>query len=269
MVNIFIEGIQGSGKSTLVNHISKLDSGLRVCREGDYSPIELAWCAWMDRKEYESILEKYKLIKDEIIRNTIKEQGHYIVTYTQILTDIPGFHKDLENYEIYNGRRTFAEFKQIIFNRFKKFSEAGYLFECSWFQNIVEDLILFHMLSDEEIIEFYRELFEMVDRRRFFLFYLYTDRLEETIRIIQKERCDDEGNELWYHLVLEYICNSPYGKAHDYQTFEDMISHLKHRQEVELSIIREIMGENATVIPAKSYEINDIMSSIRLREILD
>lgn len=44
MRNIFVEGIQGSGKSTLVNKVSKADSKLQVCREGDYSPIDLA-CA--------------------------------------------------------------------------------------------------------------------------------------------------------------------------------------------------------------------------------
>ena len=38
------------------------------------------------------------------------------------------------------------------------------------FQNIVEDMILFHVLSDEEIIEFYRELFLLLDRKEFFAF---------------------------------------------------------------------------------------------------
>lgn len=38
MTNIFVEGIQGMGKSTLINGISKLLPKLHVCREGDYSP---------------------------------------------------------------------------------------------------------------------------------------------------------------------------------------------------------------------------------------
>ena len=38
MKNIYIEGIQGMGKSTLVNRISNAIPELHVCREGDYSP---------------------------------------------------------------------------------------------------------------------------------------------------------------------------------------------------------------------------------------
>ena len=37
-MNYFIEGLQGSGKSTLVKTLSDLDPGLRAVREGDYSP---------------------------------------------------------------------------------------------------------------------------------------------------------------------------------------------------------------------------------------
>lgn len=62
MKNIFVEGIQGSGKSTLINNIVKFNPELHVCREGDYSPIELAWCALMSKKEYEAVLQKYNSI---------------------------------------------------------------------------------------------------------------------------------------------------------------------------------------------------------------
>lgn len=62
---------------------------------------------------------------------------------------------------------------------------------------------MFHMHSDEEIIMFYRNLFELVDTQKFLLLYLHTDKLKENIKIIQKERCDDVGNELWYQMMLE------------------------------------------------------------------
>lgn len=41
MKNIFIEGIQGMGKSTLLNAILAEIPRYHVCREGDYSPVEL------------------------------------------------------------------------------------------------------------------------------------------------------------------------------------------------------------------------------------
>lgn len=109
MKNIFIEGIQGAGKSTLLNCISNAIPELHPCREGDYSPVDLAWCTWMTKEEYESALSRYKALENEICQNTTEEHEHYIVSYTKIITDVPGFHKDLEKYELYNGRKALHE----------------------------------------------------------------------------------------------------------------------------------------------------------------
>ena len=59
MKNIFIEGIQGMGKSTLLQAIAERLPELHVCREGDYSPVELSWCTWMTEADYLAALERY------------------------------------------------------------------------------------------------------------------------------------------------------------------------------------------------------------------
>ena len=41
----FIEGLQGAGKTTLAANLSEKYPRHKVFREGDYSPVELAWCA--------------------------------------------------------------------------------------------------------------------------------------------------------------------------------------------------------------------------------
>jgi len=257
MNNIYVEGIQGAGKSTLVNRMAKAFPKLHVCREGDYSPVELAWCTWMTEGEYQDVLERYAPIRGEIVKNTYQEQEHSIITYTRILTDIPGFHKDLEQYEIYNGRRNLQEFKKIILSRQGAFDGTDYLFECSFFQNVIETLMLYYMLSDEEIVEFYRELYSKVDKEHFRLLYLYSEDLAGNIRAIRKDRCDDLGNEWWYELMLAYLMDSPYGREHHYSSFEDMIQHFEHRQELEMRIIREVVGDNAKIIPSKGYSMEE------------
>ncbi len=262
MKNVFIEGIQGMGKSTLLNRIHTAVPELQVCREGDYSPIELAWCAWMTEKKYKQILRRYEALRDEITKNTVQEQEHFVVSYTKIITDVPHFHKDLEKYEIYNGRKSLREFKEIIFSRYSGFSDTGWLFECSFLQNIMEDLILFHQLSDDEIVDFYRELYDKIKKEAFLLLYLYSDKLEDAVEIIRKERCDHQGNEMWYTLMLEYLIHSPYGEEHGYNTFEDLITHFRHRQQLELRVIREVIGGNAMVLPAKNWKMEDILPLI-------
>lgn len=263
MKNVFIEGIQGMGKSTLLNTVVTAYPQMQVCREGDFSPVDLAWCTWMTEDEYTEILDKYAAIKDEIVKNTIQENNHFIISYTKIITDIPGFHKHLENYEIYNGRKSFHEMKEIIFTRYKNFSKTSYVFECSFFQNIIEDLILFHRLSDDEILDFYKELFEIVDKEHFLLLYLYSDSLEENIKIIKKERSDDQGNELWYSAMSEFLIHSPYGIEHGYSSFDDMVAHFTHRQELEMLIIKEVVKDRAIVLPSKKWRPEEFMDAVR------
>lgn len=263
MKNVFIEGIQGMGKTTLLNSMITAVPDFQVCREGDYSPVDLAWCTWMSKDEYERILKNYKPLQNEIIKNTVCEQDHFVVSYTKIITDIPDFHKELEKYEIYNGRKSLQDLKEIVFSRYRNFSKTGYLFECSFFQNMMEDLILYHQLNDDEIVEFYHELYGNIHKEQFLLLYLYSDKLEENITYIKKERCDDMGNELWYQMMLEYLIHSPYGRKHGYSVFEDMIAHLRHRQQLEMRIIREIIGDRAIILSAKDWNIDEITALIK------
>lgn len=258
MCNIFIEGIQGMGKSTLLQAIAEKYPNLKVCREGDYSPVELAWCAWMTEEEYQGALERYPSMEAEIRANTFREDDRYVVTYTKILTDIPGFHKDLERFEIYCKRVPREMLEQTVLSRYRRFDGRGYLLECAFFQNVVEDLILFHQRSDEEILEFYHGLYREVKKEDFLLLYLSSDKIEENIRAIRRERADDQGNELWYPMMLSYFTESPYGKAHGCSSFEDLAAHLRHRQQVELRIIEEVLGNRAAILPSKQWRMEEV-----------
>ena len=125
----------------------------------------------------------------------------------------------------------------------------------------MEDLILFHELSDEEIIDFYRELFDVMDRDNFQLLYLYCEDIEKNLQVVKKERSDNAGNEMWYPLMLNYLKESPYGRKHGYQGFDDMVKHFRHRQRLELRVIEEVLGDCAIVLPAKKWTIEKVLES--------
>ena len=156
----FVEGIQGAGKTTMVAGLAKENPSYNVYREGDYCPVELAWCAFLEKEQYQQVLDKYPGIADQIREKTVQEGDKKVVMYTQIITDIPGFHKDLEQYEIYNGNKKAEEFQNIVLKRFSDWNGQNGIFECSLFQNIIENMILFFEMSDEEIIAFYRNVKE-------------------------------------------------------------------------------------------------------------
>lgn len=87
--NYFIEGLQGAGKSTFVQKLSDKFQDYQVFREGDYSPVELAWCAYVTSGQYDNILARYPVIEAQLREKTITEGSHKIICYTQILTDLP------------------------------------------------------------------------------------------------------------------------------------------------------------------------------------
>lgn len=184
--NYFIEGLQGAGKSTFVQKLSEVLNDYKIFREGDYSPVELAWCAYVTEEQYTNILNAYSELQADIKGKTFAEGNHRIICYTQILTDLPGFHRELEKYEIYNGRYEIDSFERIIFDRFKNWNGERQIFECSIFQNIIENQILYLMMSDEEIIDFYRRLKNILGDKPYKIIYLDMEDIADGIRVDRK-----------------------------------------------------------------------------------
>lgn len=256
--NYFVEGLQGAGKTTFVQQLSDKLKDYRVFREGDYSPVELAWCAYVTEEQYYNVLADYPTLNSEIKEKTVSEGNHKIICYTQILTDIPNFHRNLEKFEIYNGNLDKESFESVIFERFGKWHGQGQIFECSIFQNIIENQMLYLMMTDEEILNFYKRLKCVLADKPYRLVYLDVDDISGTIDIIRKERSDDKGNELWFPLMIRYLEESPYGKEQKLTGLEGLLMHLERRRTLERRIIDEVFKEDAIVVKSKNYTLNDI-----------
>lgn len=69
----FIEGLQGAGKSTLVNRLAENYPEKKVCREGDYTPVDLAWCAYVDETTYQGILARFPSLSEEMTKYAVPE----------------------------------------------------------------------------------------------------------------------------------------------------------------------------------------------------
>lgn len=257
-MNYFIEGLQGSGKSTLVGRLSALHPACAAIREGDYSPVELAWCACLNESQYEEILAKYAGLRSAIIEQTFSEDDRKIVCYTKVQADQHEFYRDLEQHEIYNGRVSYEDFKKIILSRFRAWCEDELIFECSLFQNIVEDMILFRCASDDEIIAFYRQIHAALEEKKYRILYLKTEDIQSSIDSIRKERSDELGNELWFPAMLGYFNESPYAKANGLTGEAALINHFTHRQHLELRICKEVFKGKYTVLPSKDYTDKDL-----------
>lgn len=259
MKNIFIEGIQGTGKTTLLRLLGQQLPDYHVYWEGDYSPVELAWCTYMTETEYQQALDKFSDLTEEIKKRTTKEDEHYIVQYTRILAENRVFYEYMEQFEIYNGRKPLEEFKQILLHRYEQFSGTGNIFECSFFQNTMEELLLYYDMPEQEIIEFYEELFAKLRDKDFLMLYLQSEQIEENILQIKKERSDNGGNEMWYPLMLRYLNDTPYGKKHPFEGVVDMAAHFRRRMQMELKVIERVLDQQAIVLPAKEYQMEEVI----------
>ena len=95
-MNYFVEGLQGSGKSTLVQKLSDMNPGYSAVREGEYSPVELSWCAYVDNDQYHRILEKYPDLRLQIEGKTYPDGCRKVICYTKIVTENRDFYQDLD-----------------------------------------------------------------------------------------------------------------------------------------------------------------------------
>ncbi len=259
MDNIFIEGIQGTGKTTLLRELEQNLPTYKVFYEGKLSPVELAWCSYLTFDEYDKICDKYIEIKEEIEFNTLTEGDYKVVSYTKILTDYEGFHRHLEVFTIYHGNKCFEEFKSIILKRYINFNTVGNIFESSFFQYCITTMMLFYEKSEEEILEFYKEVFDILKEKNFKLIYIDTEDVSETIRTIKSERVDNHCNELWFPSLVRYVESSPLGLKRGYTGFNGVVTHLEKRKQLEIRIISEIIKDKAVIIKSKDYYLNKIV----------
>lgn len=262
-LNIYIEGIPGCGKTTLLNKLGESLDEYKIYIEGDISPVELAWCSYMTEEQYNRALLEFPEFEEDIRKHTVKEDIYYIVAYTRVHTDKSEFYQHMEQFEIYSGRRSIDEFKKIILHRLKHFQGYNNIFECSFFQNIVDELILFALYDDEQIVDFYREMLSYIDLENFLLIRLETKDIESTIFQIKKERVNERGEEDWYPIMMEYLNNSPYGQLHHYTNLNDLVDHFKRRIAVEDRIMAELLINRCIQLESKNFDFDNLLMRIR------
>ena len=173
-----------------------------------------------------------------------------------------GFHKDLEKYEIYNGNQEKEPFEKSILERFAKWDGEGQSFECSVFQNIIENQMLYLMMTENEILDFYQRLKAVLSDKQYKIIYLDVADIQGAIEVIRKERSDEEENELWFPLMIKYLQESPCGKERGLTGLEGLLVHLEKRKALEHRTIDEIFKENTFVVHAKHYVLEDILAKL-------
>ena len=78
---IFIEGLPGSGKTTIAKKLSDYlnDIGEKSVfyREGDLHPVDLTWIAILTEEELDSLISRYPTLTEAILGNIKKFKDKY------------------------------------------------------------------------------------------------------------------------------------------------------------------------------------------------
>ena len=63
---------------------------------------------------------------------------------------------------------------------------------------------------------------------------------------------------MWFPLMMRYFDSSPYAIEKKVAGTSALLDHFKHRQELELSICREVFTDRYTVFKSKNYKDEEI-----------
>lgn len=257
---ILVEGIPGSGKSTISNRIKGYLEGkgvkVKLFNEGEPHPADLAWSAYLSKEEYERVLQDYSEYRSEIESSSIVEEDSAIVAYTKIGLSAKESEliRYLEAHEVYDGKVSLDTFKRIHLRRWQRFAQeldenSVVIFECAYLQNHINELMGFYKKDTEFIAEYMVELIKTVETLNPKLIYLSQPDIRETISRVAKERVTNDKSKWddWIDLVIRYVENCHFGKAHGLKGFDGVVEFFMARKEVELAVIDSLPVEKAII----------------------
>ncbi|HKM34439.1 MAG TPA: hypothetical protein VJY54_06825 [Lachnospiraceae bacterium] len=123
--------------------------------------------------------------------------------------------------------------------------------------------MLFAEYSDEQILDFYKKLIANISDDFLVIRLISTD-IENCITQIKEERINEQGEEVWYHLMMNYLNQSPYGKSHNYHNFDDLLLHFNRRISIEKRISNELLHKRCIDVESKKYQLEDIINLLLL-----
>ena len=258
----FIEGFMGVGKTTyatnLYNKLNKEGKDVFLYYEHmSDNQLDFTRKAVLSKERFGLVEKQYNAIcsmldsnnKREhlfLFQKSIKPCGEMIiVSFAEWDLREPKIRKlaiDLSRYEICNGLVPFEKYSAYLQYQWRsqtlRFHDNHiYIFEGAFLQNILLDLIGFYVLSDEDIVEFYRQLLQGWTKDRIYVVRIVAKNIKEVLEAADSER---KGNSNWLLLFEEWLRNSNYAKAH-LEKECSVISFCEELQRIEAVIIKELM----------------------------
>lgn len=195
---VFIEGVSGVGKSTMVHMLSEelkaRGYNVKSYVEFDYTnPIDFYCTAYLSMDEYEMLLKKYVSFTDVIKTNTISAGEIMLVRYYD--EDTPLFEEPLLSELVqkefcYEPSHpvTLDEYTCAYKNVWKNYAsdiDETYdfiIFDGSLLHHPINDMMRNYHIGGEQVISHITELLNSLGERKKWIFYLRTEDIEKQLK---------------------------------------------------------------------------------------
>jgi len=266
---ILVEGIPGSGKTTIAKKISAhyRDKGMNAITypEGEAHPADLGWIACIPLENYNSLLARYPQFAEDIKANTRIEHRYAMVAYLWVRETTEAFRDEMESYEVYSRRVEWESFRDLHLARWKSFGKSHAIneeiavFECALLQNHINELLFFHNKGVSEITAHLKLLVNSVMNLNPVLIYLTQPDVRETIRRVSDTRINERGHKGWMERVIGFFESCPRG---GYEGFDGMVQAFEDRKHIELTALT-LLGIPVHVVDNPLYDWEDVWRRVQ------
>lgn len=259
---LFIEGIPGSGKTTFTNklkdYFKSFDIDVKSYNEGELQPIDLAWCAIMDKSTYQDLLSTYSSYRTQIEAQSKPYKDQMITAYTKISVDPidHDFYDTFAAYEIYRSN-DFAYFKNTHIELWSSFEETSdiTIFESIFLQNHINELLLKFNCREAEMVQYFDDLWDSLKGVKH-LIYIHQKDIDKTIsHVVEERRSPSPEQPDWIDLVIEYFAKSMYGTKKNYLGYDGALRYFKDRQAIELRYLSSHPDTTTIIDLDTDYEV--------------
>ncbi|MGG4501270.1 hypothetical protein [Paenibacillus polymyxa] len=247
---VMVEGIPGSGKSTLSRYIQDILNTHRVeselFLEGNLRhPADYESVACVPNEELNRLRSSYADVFHDIDPFVSLSGNDSLIAYAlaqqSAQNEIPSsLYEEIRRYEIYDGIPV-EKYCELMVQRWSSFAKNQrekdklVILECCFLQNPGCALLARHDTGNDRFVQHVLQIAEQIQDLNPILFYLKQPSVRETIERVKTMRPQE-----WLDFVIWYHTEQDYGKNKGLHGYDGYIQFLEHRRELELHIIEQL-----------------------------
>lgn len=268
---ILVEGLPGSGKSTVARFVSEIlaEKGIKaqLFLEGNVEhPADYDGVSFYRQDEFDQLLLDHEGCKEILESRAVKHGSDFLIPYRKMKDELGSDFPDELLQEIFTKdiyELPFDEHVRLITEKWNCFKENNlhrnsvHIFECCFIQNPLTIGIIKYNMQKEEVIHYVLQLEEIVKSLNPFVIYVDQKDIGSTF-----EKAINERPKEWSDGFIEYYTNQGFGKMQGYCGVDGTVQVLQERKSIELEIFN-VLKINKQKIDNSQFDIEKCKEELK------